>query len=162
MGIFDSDSSPTCPVEGNNDVGVPIAGSLTFQHVILIAAGACTAITFALSLSLIVKHLHRYTVPAEQRQIIRMVFTPVVFAIFNLLSIAFYSAAIYLAPVADLYEAFALASVLALFVHYVAPDTSQHDNFFAHTEQKTRKGEVISNESLGWFKVRAYPELCCY
>jgi hypothetical protein len=80
-------------------------------------------------------------------------FTPVVFAIFNLLATAFYSAAIYLTPIADLYEAFALASVFALFVHFVALDASQHDEFFANIEQISRKGEVISRGSLGWFKV---------
>ena len=83
-----------------------------------------------------------------------MVFTPVVFAVCNLLAIAFYSASIYISPIADLYEAFALASIFALFVHFVIPDATQHENFFASTEQKSRKGETISGSSLGWFKVR--------
>ncbi|MCJ1303447.1 hypothetical protein MMC08_006257 [Hypocenomyce scalaris] len=147
-----SSTAPVCPDDGSTERGVPIAGSLTFQQILLIAGGACTAITLALSLSNIIKHLHRYTVPAEQRQIVRMVFTPVVFAVFNLLAIAFYSASIYLSPIADLYEAFSLASVYLLVVHYVAPDDSQHERFFSAAENVGPKGQVTLGGSFQWFK----------
>lgn len=135
----------TC-VKGDNAVGLPIAGRLTFQQIIMLAGWACTAVTLALSLSLIIKHLRRHTVPAEQRQIIRMVFTSAVFAICNLLAIAFYSAAIYLTPIADLYEAFALASVFALFVHFVALDGKQHRDIFI---DRSKQVERCSWRKLG-------------
>ena len=156
MGLFSphgSSSTVTCPVEGSTQGGVPIAGSLTLQHIMLICRGACTALTLALSLSLILKHISRYSNPLEQRQIVRLVFTPVVFAVKNLLGIAFYSASIYITPVADLYEAFALAALLMLYVFYVAPDRSQHDQFFAMTQNRGRKGEVTPSGSFNWFSV---------
>ena len=154
-------SHPTCPdVGGYNDNGVPIAGSLSLQHIMLIAGGACTAVTLALSLSLLFKHLHRYTVPSEQRQIVRLIFTPVVFAVFNLLGIAFYHASIYITPIADLYEAFALASFFLLLVNYVVPDATQQEAFFAVTEHQRLKGEPISGSSLSLFKVYDIHQQC--
>ncbi len=146
-------SHPICPdVGGYNDNGVPIAGSLSLQHIMLIAGGACTAVTLALSLPLLFKHLHRYTVPSEQRQVVRLIFTPVVFAVFNLLGIAFYHASIYITIIADLYEAFALASFFLLLVNFVVPDVSNQEAFFAATENRSRKGEPIAGGSLSWFK----------
>ena len=162
MGLFSS-SDATCPVEGDTGTGEPIGGNLTFQHIILIVGGACLLFTLVSSLTLITKHLHIYTTPAEQRPILRIVFTPVVFATTNLLAIAFYSAAQYLTPIADLYEAFALASLFLLFVQYIAPDSQSHNTFFSELENKSRKGEVSPGGSLNWFNVSidlSFSSLC--
>ena len=134
MGIFSGNH--TCPLPSNEaDLHIkaePIVGSLTFQHLAAIIAAGCTGITLFLSLWLIIKHLHRYTFPSQQRQIIRIIFTPVIFAVFSLLSIIFYDAAPYLTPITDLYEVFALAAIFILFSDYVTPDntTSQRFSYF--------------------------------
>src|SRR5579859_22097 len=95
----DSRDNSACPLPKDEAslllVGEPIVGSLTFQHLILLISIACAAATAVLSLWLIVKHLHRYTQPKQQRQIIRIIATPVVFALLSVLAILSYDAANY-------------------------------------------------------------------
>ena len=140
----------------------PIVGSLTFQHIILIIAVACAGATTVLSLWLIIKHLHRYTRPKEQRQVIRIIFTPVVFAVLSAFAILDYDAAIYIIPLRDLYEAFALASLFLLFIEYVAPDEATRDTYFFNLENRKKRGgrfsrskefDVIPGGSLKWYRV---------
>lgn len=125
----------TCPLPKDEAdlklVGEPIVGSLTFQHIILLISIGCAGASAVMSLWLILKHLHRYTQPMQQRQIIRIIFTPVVFAVLSALAILNYDAAIYLIPLRDLYETFALASLFLLFTAYVAPDEDTRESFFS-------------------------------
>lgn len=164
MKLFGGNS--TCPLPKDETSlllkGEPVAGSLTFQHILLIVSIACTGIVAFISYFLVFKHLHRYTQPKQQRQIIRIVFTPLVFSVFSALSILNYSAAIYLIPLRDLYETFALASLFLLFTEYVAPDPETRDAFFYNLENRKKRGsmfsrskeyDVIPGGSLKWFKV---------
>jgi hypothetical protein len=162
-GLF---GNATCPLPKDEAdlklVGEPIVGSLTFQHIILLISIGCAGASAALSLWLILKHLHRYTQPMQQRQIIRIIFTPVVFAVLSALAILDYNAAIYLIPLRDLYETFALASLFLLFTAYVAPDEDTRDSFFFNLEYRKKRGsmfsrskayDVIPGGCLNWFKV---------
>lgn len=142
-----------CPILMVTTVAEHVVGQCTFQELMLIIGSVCTGITIVLSLFLTVKHLYRYTVPEEQRQIIRIVLAPVVFACVSLASIGSYSAAPYLKPIADLYEAYALASLFLLLVLYVSPDAPTREEFFLGIENTTKKGEVIPGGSLRWFNV---------
>lgn len=155
MGIFSSSSD--CPAKPNN-VGkaAPIAGSLTFQHLLIIINWACFGVSALLWLSLIIPHLRRYRIPNQQRQIFRVVSTPLVYSITAVISTHLYSAAGYLAPLANLYEAYALASLFLLFVHYVAPDSSNRAAFFQSLELKTKKGAIVTGGSLRWFWVGSF------
>lgn len=69
---------------------------------------ASTAITTAVSLSLIVLHLRRYRAPKEQRQIVRIVFSVVVYSLVAFFEIYKYETAQYIDPLGDVYEAFGL------------------------------------------------------
>ena len=69
---------------------------------------AAVAVTAAISLSLIVLHLRRYRRPKEQRQIIRIVFSVVVYSIVAFLELFRYEIAQYVDPLGDLYEAIGL------------------------------------------------------
>ena len=69
---------------------------------------ASTAITMAISLSLIILHLRRYRAPKEQRQIVRIVFSVVVYSVVAFFEIYRYSIAQYIDPIGDVYEAFGL------------------------------------------------------
>ena len=144
-------SDATCPDEGDNATGEPITRTLTFQHILLVAGGVCTLITVGCSIYLIVMHLRQYVKPLEQRQMVRVIFTPVVFAVLSFLSIAFYGAAIYLDPIALLYEAFALASLFLLFIQYVAPGGHHTKQSFYNIRFSLQN--VTPGRSFEWFIV---------
>lgn len=148
----DSPSS-TCPPLPYSDSPEPISGGLTLQHIFLITAGVCVFLTAIISRFLVFKHLHRYTFPNEQRQIVRIVVTPIWFSTAALFSIAWYSAALYVQTVGYIYEAFALAAIFLLFVQYVAPDPHLRDAFFYNLPKLDRKGNETGQNSLAWFKV---------
>lgn len=69
---------------------------------------ASTALTTAISLSLIFLHLRRYRAPKEQRQIVRIVFSVVVYSIVAGAEVWKYDIAQYIDPIGDVYEAFGL------------------------------------------------------
>ena len=75
----------------------------------IIISLACMAVTVGLSLSLIVLHLRRYRAPKEQRQIIRILFSVVVYSVVAFFELFDYRIAQYIDPIGDLYEAFGLA-----------------------------------------------------
>lgn len=149
------DSTATCPADPAtaNVTGEVVTGSLTFQQLILIISGAALAITFLISLFSIVRQLRSYARPKEQRQIIRIVFTPVLFSILSTICIASYPASLYISPFQDLYEAFGIASLFLLFVHYVCPDSRAYDKFFGDLENKDKTGGIIPGGSSNWFRV---------
>lgn len=140
---------------------VKILGPFTLQHLLFLFSIACAGITTSISLFLITKHLHRYTEPKQQRQIVRIIFTPVVFAVLSALSILSYSVAKYLQPLIDLYEAFALASLFLLYVEYVAPDEHTRLAYFSAIENHKPKSKfkptgaytVVPGGSLRWYHV---------
>jgi hypothetical protein len=150
MGIISSSSN--CPPRPDSGPGQPIAGSLTFKHLISIICWVCFGVSTLLWLSLVIPHLRRYAAPNEQRQIIRIVLTPLVFAIFAVISTHAYHAADYLEPLSNLYEAFALASLFLLYVQYVAPDEAIREQFFQNLEVASKRGNVT--DGLRWFRVR--------
>jgi hypothetical protein len=156
----------TCPLPSNEKdlelVGKPIVGSLTFQHLLLIISIACAGTTVVLSLWLILKHLHRYTQPKQQRHIIRVIFLPPAFAALSVWSILDYKASMYIIPLRDIYETFALASLFILFIEYVSPDKDTRDAYFYNLERRKKRGgpfsrskeyDVIPGGSLMWFRV---------
>ena len=69
---------------------------------------ASTAATIGIALSLIVLHLRRYRSPKEQRQIVRIVFSVVVYSLVAFFELYKYEAAQYVDPLGDVYEAFGL------------------------------------------------------
>lgn len=74
----------------------------------VIAAFACTCATIAISGSLIGTHIRRYRAPKEQRQIIRIAFSVVIYTVVAFFEIYSYAAAQYIDPIGDVYESFGL------------------------------------------------------
>lgn len=161
-----SSGNGTCPLPADEAslllVARPIVGNLTFQHIILLVSIACAGSAAVLSLWLILKHLHRYTQPKQQRQIIRIVATPVIFAVLSVFAILDYNAAIYIIPLRDFYETFALASLFLLFVEYIAPDEDTREAYFFNLENRKKRGstfsrskeyDIVPGGSLTWFRV---------
>lgn len=158
----------TCPLpsdsEGYYIIPVPILGPLTLQYLLLTISGGCAALTIFISYFLIIKHLHRYTEPKQQRQIIRIIFTPVVYAVISCLSIIDYSVTKYLQPLINLYEGFALTALFLLFVEYVAPDEHARMSFFASLENREPKSmfnpskgyKVIPGGSQVWYERKQF------
>ncbi len=152
MGILSGSSK--CPAKPTgHGSGDPIAGSLTFQDLISIISWACLGVTVLLWLALIIPHLRRYKVPNEQRQIFRIVSTPLIFTIIGVISTHSYAAAEYIEPLSNCYEALGLASLFLLYVQYVTPDTTTREIFYQGLENVNKKGVVTPGGSLRWFRV---------
>lgn len=127
-------------------------GSVSFKRLTLIISWISFGITVLLWLALIIPHLRRYNAPNEQRQIFRLIATPLMYSIFGIASIYATKAAVYLEPVPQLYEAYALASLFLLYVYYVAPEAHTRDEFF-HNLEDISKGHGKPGHGLRWFRV---------
>ncbi|ATZ50942.1 hypothetical protein BCIN_06g04070 [Botrytis cinerea B05.10] len=120
----DSSENRTCPVEDINDPPqVPFVNNLSFHQFIQILSGACLAFSLLLSIFLILRHATHYSMPREQKQIIRITFMIPVFATVSFLCITFEDAAAYISPINELYEAFAFAAFFQLLYTYVIEET---------------------------------------
>lgn len=109
---------------------IPIAGPLTFHQLALIIGGGTALIAILLSFYLIMMHATNYTVPHEQKQIIRILFMVPIYAASSFLMIRFYWHAIYFQVICDCYEAFAISSFFSLMCHYIAPDLHAQKEYF--------------------------------
>jgi hypothetical protein len=147
-------SSLSCPPDPHfGVVAEPISGSLTFQDIMTITAWVCFGVTLLLWLGLAIPHLRRYKAPNEQRQILRIISMPVWFTIVALIVLHVYKAAQYVEPLANLYEAYAMASLFLLYVHYVAPEAHTRAEFFQNLQTMTKSGAAAAGGSLHWFRV---------
>ncbi|KAK3111772.1 hypothetical protein LTR53_012637 [Teratosphaeriaceae sp. CCFEE 6253] len=150
----------TCPVAaGSEDYGV----RGTAWHPIVWAALACTVATVAIALSLITLHLRRYRVPKEQRQIIRLVFCVVVYAVVAFFEVYSYETARYIDPIGDLYEAFGLCALYLLYVQYAAPSGTFNDDTFAAVKAAVEIGSNFDWPRISYIFVFQYPivEILC-
>ncbi|KAG4439021.1 hypothetical protein IFR05_005485 [Cadophora sp. M221] len=134
MGLFhhdDSKNNHTCPTPQYTDVEqISITGNLTFHQLIVIISGAPLASSCLVAFFLIFRHATHYSIPKEQKQVIRIVFMIPVFSACSFLSITFNDAALYINPIDDLYEAFALASFFLLLCTFVQEDDVERHAFF--------------------------------
>ena len=162
MGIFNA----TCPVtlaDIRTAAEKPIIGSLDTQHLLFYISLGFSAITVLAAGSLAITHLFNYSRPREQRQIVRICFYPVVFALLSTFSIFDYAAYIYLEPIRNMYEPIALASLFLLLVEFAAPNPSSREEYFDNLEnrkqeggkcRRRRKWKSVPGGSLRWFQVR--------
>ena len=117
----------------------------------------CTIITFVSSVSLIILHLRRYRCPKEQRQIIRIVFAPFVFAIVSWLEVYDYSIAQYVDPIGEVYEAFCLCALYLLFIQFAAPAGTFGDDLFLAVKEAEEKASGFDWPRLTWIFVFQLP-----
>lgn len=103
MGLFDNNdnNSGSCPLPDDVE-SLSLRGSS--HHGMYLTCAACAIITLVSSVVLIVLHLSRYRAPKEQRQIIRIVFLPFVFAIVSWAEVSNYKIAPYIDPIGEVYE----------------------------------------------------------
>lgn len=99
----------------------PVSVVGTSNHAMVLISYACVGLTGVISLILILMHLFSFSAPKEQRQIIRIALVPLVTVAISCASIVAYDVSPYIKPIADLYEAFALASLFLLFVQFSVP-----------------------------------------
>lgn len=149
-------SETTCPVpKGVQDLH--LEGS---SHTpLLLISLACTAATLISSVSLIVLHLRRYRAPKEQRQIIRILFAPFIFAIVSLCEILDYRIAVYIDPISELYEAFSLCGLYLLYIQFATPSGTFGEDMF-NAMQQAEESETPSGKNwakFSWIAVFQFP-----
>ena len=120
-------------------------------HAIYYTTAACAAITLISSFSLIFSHLSRYRVPKEQRQIVKIVFTPFAFAIVSFGCLANYHVAPYIIDLGDWYSAMCLTCLFLLYIQFAVPDSEFGEGMFQAMQKAAEK--QIKNEQSGWPKL---------
>ncbi|KAG8827697.1 hypothetical protein FS842_008317 [Serendipita sp. 407] len=83
-------------------------------------SGGCALITLIITIFSVLGHARHYYVRSEQRQIIRILYMPPVFAIISFFSYRFFRSYTYYSLVEVIYESFVLSAFLLLIIQYVA------------------------------------------
>lgn len=148
-----STSDIVCARPKTDDIGEPLVGSLTFHHLMMLVSAACLLLTVLSCVFLSWRHLHRYTAPQEQRQILRIVNLPVFYCLFNFLALCFYQDYQFIEPLAGIYEAFSVAALFLLTLEFVCPDGTDREKYFDRLEGQDKKGHPVPGGSLKWFQV---------
>jgi hypothetical protein len=110
------------------------------------------------------QHFRRYSVPKEQRQIVKILSTPPIFAIVAIAAMSNYHIAPYIAPIAELYAAFSLAALFLLYIQYAAPGADFGKDMFAallKATEKTRKRDKANWPIVTWIAVFQLPIAEC-
>lgn len=113
-----------CPRPLPNEHGDPLfgPGSINLRQLMIYVSAPCLFLTVVSCWFLCWRHLHRYTSPQEQRQILRIVNLPIAYSLFNFLAITFVKDYMYIEPLAAIYEAFTVAALFYLVLEWVVPD----------------------------------------
>jgi len=122
---------PTCPSENTEttDQGRfwDAGGANWDEHRIGWAiAGGCAAATVLISLISVTLHCRNYTNPREQRQILRILYMPPVYAIISFFSYRFFRSYTYYSLIQVAYEAVTISAFLLLLIEYVAATAAGH------------------------------------
>lgn len=99
-------------------------------------SGAAAAVTLFIALITIFGHSLNYHRPAQQRQIIRILFFPPVFAIVSFFSYRFFRSYNYYELVEVIYEAIAIAAFLILMLAYIGDDDVSQMRLFATKDKR--------------------------
>lgn len=140
------------PVSGEHGDNLSIG--ITAHSLLLYIALVCTGITVVSWLYLSWSHLHRYSSPNQQRQIIRCLFMPVFRCGLSVGAILDYQISILLDPIGGAYEAFCIAALFFLFLDYTCPDPEERPDYFGKMDNVNKKGKVIAGGGWVWYKVR--------
>ncbi|KAJ7178521.1 organic solute transporter Ostalpha-domain-containing protein [Mycena crocata] len=89
-------------------------------------AGGCTAATILVSFVSVLGHCRNYTNRTQQRQILRILYMPPVYAVISFLSYRFFRDYTYYSLVEVVYEAVTLSAFLLLLIDYVADSATGH------------------------------------
>ncbi|KAK5118293.1 hypothetical protein LTR62_002806 [Meristemomyces frigidus] len=149
---FASTSNITCAAPQPHLVGDPLFGSMAFRHLMILISEPCMAITISSTNYLSWTYLHRYTVPQEQRQILRIINLPAANSVFCFLGLLFYNDYFYIEPISAIYEAFSVAALFFLMLEFACPDGTDRVKYFEYLPALDKKGNVVAGGSLTWFK----------
>lgn len=89
-------------------------------------AGACACVTVIITMVSVLRHCRDYTNRREQRQIIRILYMPLVYAVISFFSYRFFRNYTYYSFIEAAYEAVTLSAFLLLLIEFVAATTSGH------------------------------------
>ncbi|KAL0072406.1 hypothetical protein AAF712_000169 [Marasmius tenuissimus] len=100
-------------------------------------AGVCTVVTVIISSISVLQHCRSYTNRKEQRQILRVLYMPPVYAIISFFSYRFFRHYTYYSLVQVAYEAVTLSAFLLLLIEYVAATAAGNsaDNAIARKDK---------------------------
>jgi hypothetical protein len=112
-----------------------------------------TVITALVCFGIAISHLANFTTPHQQRQLVRVVIVPAVFAIFSILGLCFYRESNYVVAIADFYEIYALVGFFYYLISVVAPDESTRLEFFQQLGVIEKDGS--RQPGLKWLYVRS-------
>ncbi|KAH8916081.1 DUF300-domain-containing protein, partial [Atractiella rhizophila] len=121
-------NTTSCPIEHHKIDPKPLFsdGEIHFKahDVGWLVSGFFALITTAASWWLILKHLQFYTVPSQQRYIVRILFMPPIYAIVSWCSYYWWTEAIYFQLIRDCYEAIVIGSFFYLLLSYLSTPAS--------------------------------------
>ncbi|KAH9850854.1 DUF300-domain-containing protein [Lenzites betulinus] len=90
-------------------------------------AGVCAAVTLVLTVINVSFHCKHYTNRGEQRQIIRILYMPMVYAIISFFSYRFFRSYTYYDLIETAYESVTLSAFLLLLIEFVAATAVEHN-----------------------------------
>ncbi|KAJ4465064.1 DUF300-domain-containing protein [Lentinula aciculospora] len=127
---------PTCPSDNQQAVDQTdfwTDGGIEWDahRIGWVVAGACAVATVIISFISVLQHCRysasrTYTNPAEQRQILRILYMPPVYAIISFFSYRYFRSYTYYELGEVVYEAFTLSAFLMLLIEFVAASGSGH------------------------------------
>ncbi|KAF8906499.1 organic solute transporter Ostalpha-domain-containing protein [Gymnopilus junonius] len=99
-----------------------------------VIAGACTIATLVISVLTVLSHCRNYTKPSQQRQIIRILYMPPVYAVISFLSYRFFRDYTYYSFI-ELYSSWHLNPYRLLLIEFVA-EKEGRDRLLAEKEKR--------------------------
>ncbi|EMD36088.1 hypothetical protein CERSUDRAFT_115994 [Gelatoporia subvermispora B] len=102
-----------------------------------VIAGACAAATVILTIINVTQHCLHYTNRAEQRQILRVLYMPAVYAVISFFSYRYFRSYTYYDLIECAYESVTLSAFLLLLIEFVAATAAGHnvDNAIARKDK---------------------------
>ncbi|KAJ7279454.1 DUF300-domain-containing protein [Mycena rebaudengoi] len=89
-------------------------------------AGGCALITVLITTISVLQHCRNYTSPREQRQVIRILYMPSVYAVISFFSYRYFRSYTYYSFIYVAYEAVTISAFLLLLIEYVANTAVGH------------------------------------
>lgn len=132
---------------------------LTLQQIFTIVGGACTIVTIVNIFLVWLSHVIWRTNLPQQKQLMRIVLVPVVFATLSWASVYEYKLNTYLNVVPKVYETYAVACFFQFMLAVLTNTEDEHarEQFMADAERQTRRKhkQLHDRGSLRWYKVRS-------
>ncbi|KAJ7482543.1 DUF300-domain-containing protein [Mycena latifolia] len=89
-------------------------------------SGGCAVLTVIITCISVLQHCRNYTAPREQRQVIRILYMPPVYAVISFFSYRYFRSYTYYSLIYVAYEAVTISAFLLLIIEYVAATAAGH------------------------------------